>query len=342
MASLKNTQICYLLAFPDPVSESTGPQEKIRGLKDAPYFEPIDIRVRMLGQAEIAAGGVSVNVTRQRYEEHIQVIECHFQLPDGLSLAGIQQREVIEKALTARFVPAAYQESGLFEEYVILLLGRVKSAPDAFVDKNAVALARFIRSQREVFDQEQLTQILSSRVRYSKADLTLVDWEGAVIIAPQGDFQSDIELLKVGNYQLLRYRLLDQTLDKSLNDINRQVRAHPRRLRPGPTRSQIRSIIQHRLDIMLDFEHSEQNLLLIGDWYTAQLYHAIHDEFYLEEWNQTIKRKLDALEDIIETIRENFSLTWQSLMDNAQTIGWLILLVGYFILFYFESGWFTP
>ncbi len=338
--ALKSTDICYLLAFPDPISESAGPPEKIRGLKDAPYFEPIDIRVRVLGQADIEAGGARVHVTRQRYEEHIQIVECRFDIPDGLSLKGIQQREVIEKDLTARFVPAEYQESGMFEEYVILLLKQVRAAPDAFLDRNAAALARFIRSQREVFDTGELQQILSSRVRYSKADLTLVDWEGAVIIAPQGDFQSDIELLKVGNYQLLRYRLLDQTLDDSLREINEQVRATSKRLRPGPTRTQIRSIIQHRLDIMLDFEHCEQNLLMIGDWYTAQLYHAIHDEFYLKEWKETIKSKLDALEDIIGTIRDNFSLSWQLVMDNAQTIGWLILLIGYFILFYLESGWF--
>jgi hypothetical protein len=342
MASLKNTEICYLLAFPDPITEAAGPQEKIRGLKDAPYFEPVDIRVRMLGQAQVEAGGASVSVTRQRYEEHIQILECHFQLPDGLSLAGIQQREIIEKALTARFVPAPYQESGLFEEYVILLVRQVKSAPDAFLDKNAVALARFIRSQREVFDQEQLQQILTSRVRYSRVDLTLVDWEGAVIIAPEGDFQADIELLKVGNYQLLRYRLLDQTLNDSLNEINEQFRASPRRLRAGPTRGQIRRIIQHRLDIMLDFEHSEQNLLLIGDWYTAQLYHAIHDEFYLAEWKEAIKRKLDALEAIIGTIRENFSLTWQSLVDNIQLIGWFLLLIGYIYLYFFDAGWIIP
>ncbi len=342
MPSSKNTEICYLLAFPDPVSEASGPQEKIRGLKDAPYFEPIDIRVRMLGQAEVEAGGVSVSVTRQRYEEHVQLVECRFQIPDGLSLAGIQQREVIEKALTARFVPAEHQESGLFEEYVILLLSHLKSAPDTFIDRNAEALARFIRSQREIFDKEQLEQILTSRVRYSKADLTLVDWEGALIIAPAGDFQSDIELLKVGNYQLLRYRLLDQTLDRSLDEINTQVRANPKRLRPGPSRRQIRDIIQHRLDIMLDFERSEQNLLLIGDWYTAQLYHAIHDEFYIEEWKQAIKGKLDMLEDIIETIRDNFSLSWQSLLDNVQLIGWFLLLIGYIYLYFFDAGWFTP
>ena len=119
--------------------------------------------------------------------------------------------------------------------------------------------------------------------------------------------------------------------------ISRQFRLDPRRFRPGPTRGQIRRIIQHRLDMMLDFEHTEQNLLLIGDWYTAQLYHAIRDEFYLEEWKQAIKDKLENLEGIIQTIQENFSLTWTGLLERVELIGWIVLLIGYFVLFFMEE-----
>lgn len=342
MKNIKNTEICYLLAFPDRVERAPEPPQEIRGLKDAPYFQPVDIRVRTLGHAEVQAGGVQVSVLRQRFDDRIQIADCRFQLPDVLSLEAIQQKEIIERYLAERFVPIEYRNSGMFEEYTILLLVNAKPSPDKFLEKNAAALARFIRSQRETFDKKEIEQILSSRVRYSSTELTLVDWQGAVIIAPNGDFQSDIELLKIGNYQLLRYRRLDESIENSLRDISERFRADPRRaMRLGPSRGEMRRIIQHRLDLMLDFEHTEQNLLLIGDWYTSQLYHVIREEFYLEGWKQTVKEKLDNLQGIVETIRENFSLSWQSLMDSIQTIGWLILLVGYFILFYFESGWFV-
>lgn len=337
MTTLKSAKICYLLAFPDATQKAAEPPQQIRGLKDAPYFQPLDIAVRTLGQAQVEAGGVGISVTRQKYDERIQMVDCRFTLPDVLSAEANQQREAIQKTLTGMLVPREHQESGLYEEYVILLVQENNVLPDEFLKKNAAALARFIRSQREVFDKKQMDEILSSRVRYSKNDLTLVDWEGAVVIAVDGDYQSDIELLKVGNYQLLRYRMVDQTLDDSLRLINEQFRANPRRFLPGPTRGQIRRIVQLRLDMMLDFEHTEQNLLLIGDWYTAQLYHAIRDEFYLEEWKRSIKDKLDNLEDIIHTIQENFSLTWMGLLERVELIGWIVLLIGYFVLFYIEE-----
>jgi len=331
-------QICYLLCFPDPVEKSSEPLEQIRGLKDAPYFQPVDISVRTLGQAQVQAGGETVQVARQRYDDRIQVIECRFPLADVLNPASIQKRESVEDDLLLQLIPGKFLESGLFEEYIVLMVDSI-STSDEFVESNAPRLAHFIRTQREELDDAEIENILSSRVRYSKDDLTIVDWDGAIILAPDGDFQSDLELLKVGNYQLLRYRMLDQSVENSLRDIATQFRNDPRHaLRPGPTRWRIRRIVQHRLEVMLDFEHTDQNLLLIGDWYTAKLYEVIRDELYLDNWKEAVRTKLDNMESIIATIQENFSLTWSGLMGQVELVGWIILLIGYFVLFFFDAG----
>lgn len=336
MPSAKKAEICYLLAFPDP-TRGAEPKEQISGLKDAPYFQPVDIDVRTLGQIEVLAGGVQVSVLRQRYDNRIQVVDCRFQMADFLSAATIQQREVIKQALRERFVPLEHLASGMFEEYVILLLTKAPPSPEKYIEKHAAQIGRFIRSQREVLDQRELEQILSSRIHYSAQDLTLVDWEGAVIIAANGDFQSDIELLKIGNYQLLRYRMLDQSIEDLLDRINEAFFINRRR--PRPTRGAIRDIVQHRLEMMLDFERTEQNLLLIGDWYTAKLYTAIRDEFYLEEWKNAIRSKLDNLEGIVQIIQENFTLSFETLMDRLQMLGWVLLLIGYLYLYALDAGW---
>jgi hypothetical protein len=213
------------------------------------------------------------------------------------------------------------------------------STANVFVASNTRRLAHFLRTQREELDEAEIEEILSSRVRYSKDDLTIVDWDGAIIIAPDGDFQSDIELLKVGNYQLLRYRMLDQSVEASLREIAMQFRDNPRRaLRSGPTRGRIQRIVQLRLEVMLDFEHTDQNLLLIGDWYTAKLYEAIREELYLDHWKEAVQTKLGNMESIIGTIQENFSLSWSGLMGQVELVGWIILLIGYFVLFFMDAG----
>jgi len=333
-----NAELCYILCFPDKVEETSEPPGQIRDLKDAPYFQPVDVSVSKLEQVEIFAGGDLVKVFRQRYDNRVQVVECRYQLPDILDKAAIQKRAHIENELLKKLVPTRHLESGMFEEYMVLVPQGV-TGTEKFIDRHARELAHFIRPQRETFDAGEIDEILASRVRYSKDDLTLVDWGGAIIIAPAGDFQSDIELLKIGNYQLLRYRLLDQNIENSLRTIAEQFRVDPHRtLRPGPTRRQIRQIVGSRLELMLDFEHTEQNLLLIGDWYTAKLYEVIRSELYLNNWKDAVHDKLDNLESIVGTIRENFSLSWSELLGQVELAGWLILLIGYFILFFMEAG----
>jgi len=332
MCVLEQTEICYLLAFPD-LSNTPAPVEQVKGLKNAPYFQPVDIGLHVLGQEALNLDGIPITLVRQRYDERVQIIECRFKLAEVLSEAAILKRQKIEAVLQERLIPEQYRANGLFEVYIVLLIQDRLGVPNEFIDANAEDLARFIRSQSETLDESVIQDIFSSRIRYSKDDLTMVDWEAALIFAPGGDFQSDVELLKIGNYQLLRYRMLSQSVDDILHVINADFK-RGRRSPWSPAQGTLREIVNHRLELMLDFEHNEQNLLLIGDWYTAKLYHLISDEFYLKHWIEAVQAKLDNLENIVTTIQENFSLSWRGLMENVQLAGWLILLVGYFILYF--------
>ncbi len=328
-------EICYLIAFPDS-APTAQPAEQIKGLKDAPYFQPIDIDLVTLGDETLVIEGYAVSTLRQRYDGRVQMVECHFDLKDPFATSVLPERIKIQNALQSRYVPEGVRKSGLFEEYTILLVHEVKTTPDKWVAKNDLTIANFIRSQREVFDKEEVNEILESRTRYSANELTLVDWEGAVIIAPNADYQSDIALLKIGNYQLLRYRMLDQSIEEMLDKINERFFQAKR---PRATRGLVRQIAEHRLEVMLDFERAEQNLLLIGDWYTAKLYEAIQNELYLKDWKESVRAKLDNLESIVETIQDNFSLSWEALMDRLQLLGWVLLLVGYIYLYFLDAGW---
>lgn len=328
-------EICYLIAFPDS-APTAQPAEQIKGLKDAPYFQPIDIDLVTLGTETLVIEGYAISAVRQRYDGRVQMVECRFDLSDPFAPSVLSSRSKIQSALQSRYIPEGLRKNGMFEEYTILLVQEVESTPDHWIVKNALAIANFIRSQREVFDKEEVNEILESRTRYSAIELTLVDWEGAVIVAPNADYQSDIALLKIGNYQLLRYRMLDQSIEEMLDKINERFFQTKR---PRATRGLVRQIAEHRLEVMLDFERAEQNLLLIGDWYTAKLYEAIQNELYLKDWKESVRAKLDNLENIVETIQDNFSLSWETLMDRLEMLGWVLLLVGYIYLYFLDAGW---
>lgn len=330
-------EICYLIAFPDAVDGIPTSAERLDNLKNAPYFQAVDIDITSISEETVIIEGHAINVTRRIYDERVQMLECRFILKDPFAVSVLQDRERIENALKSRYIPAEYRGNGLYEEYTILLVQDAKPTPDKWIEKNALAISKFIRSQREVFDKTEMGEILSSRTRYSTDDLTLVDWEGAVIIAPAADFQSDITLLKIGNYQLLRYRMLDRSIEDMLDKLNEAF--FKNRRRPRATRGMIRQIAEHRLEVMLDFERAEQYMLLIGDWYTSKLYEAIQAEFYLKDWKESVRSKLDNLENIVETIKDNFSMSWENILEKVQLYLWLILLIGYLYLYFLDAGW---
>ncbi len=329
-------EICYLIAFPDADDGKAPIPETFKGLKDAPYFQPIDIDLVTLGEETVLIEEHAVQVMRQRYDGRVQMVECHFELKDPFAATVLQERAKIQSALESKFIPTPYRQSGLYEEYSVLLVQEANPTPDKWIEKNSRALAKFIRSQREVFDKEELNEILASRTRYSAMELTLVDWEGAVIIAPNADYQSDIALLKIGNYQLLRYRMLDESIEIMLDKISATFFENKRR--PRPTRGVIHKIAEHKLEVMIDFERAEQNLLLIGDWYTAKLYEAIQKELYLKDWKENLKNKLDNLEGIVETIKDNFSLSLETVWARIEMFAWALMLIGYMYLTFVDLG----
>ncbi len=331
-------QTCYLLVTPftESVKMLVAP-EPVR-LRDAPYFAPVDVDVRPLDATTLHIEGVRVEVRRAVYDDLAVVAECTFPLADTLGDESQLRKDLIQIELRRQLLAAQANVGNMYEEYAILLIGKLEMIPDEFLERNGQALARFIRSQRDEFSASEIGSILMSRARYSEREVTVVDWEGGIIFSPEGDFQSDVDLLKIGNYQLLRYRLLDQTIERNLETVDRHLHEGARRtLFPRRPKSMLRQVVEQRLAVMLDFEKINQGLLLIGDWYTAKLYRIIYDEFYLDEWAAVIKDKLENLESIIQVIQDNFSFSWSRFLEMVQIAGWLLLLLGYFVLFYLDT-----
>lgn len=119
MSVINKAEICYILAFPDPAHSTMESKEQIRGLKDSPYFRPIDIDLPTLGEEMILIEGYAISAMRQRYDGHVQMIECRFGPRDPFAESVLQERTKIQGALQSRYIPVPHRQSGLFEEYTI-------------------------------------------------------------------------------------------------------------------------------------------------------------------------------------------------------------------------------
>lgn len=340
-------QISFLLFYPiaEPVFAefTTYPQ----ALKRTPYFQPVDLNIQMISAEAVQLEGVHISLQPQIYEETIYAVDCRFPIPHYVDTNAIELVNRIKTGLTELLVPEAVRATEMWEEYTVLLLDSHQQLPDDFVNQNGRILARFLRAQSDLFTPAEEHSILSSRLQYSEQDLIVVDWSGGLMISPEDDYQSEIEVLKIGTYQLLRYRMLDKRIDDRLGFIRvlfarQNGRRRDRDWFGRQSRQTLKQIINERLTLLLDFERVDQDLLTIGDWYTAQLYRMIIDEFYLDEWRHNVKTKLENLASIVQAVQDNFTVSWSYFLDIVQLVGWIVLLVGYFVLFYFDTLAYLP
>lgn len=329
------SEICYLLFLPYQSSAARGAVSAISSPKDAPYFFELGIEVRTSwGAREIVAADTPVRIRLQVLDELVWVIECRYRLASSVGSETIAKKDAIHQDIQKQLRDELDIEDELMEQFTIVLKDKDEMEPDEFVDKHSVALVAFLRSLKREVSQKDSVEVLTSRVRFSTAELTLVDWSGALIIAENGDFESDIDLFKVGKFQLFRYRLLDRQLQEMLQQIRSEITSRRKKWFRRSSSRTLKEIIQKRLEILLDFEEIDQSLLMIGDWYSAQLYTLIFERFSLDEWKQIIESKLSSLESIHAAVEENLRFSWMRSIDFIVYWGWVVLMVAYFIDLY--------
>lgn len=327
-------KLVYFLLFPFN-KNFDGDKVQLRGLPKGPYFLDLDISIQNLNKKEIEIDGVKILQTSSIYDESVMLFQFVYEIGENLTEDLLAIKSKINQKIRHVILTEFNQNEALVEEYSTLLIAR-KDKLREYVDKNKFILARFIRSVNKKIGIEDANEILQSKVAYSNEDLAIVDWEGAVVIDGDNDFESQLELLRIGNYQLLRYRLLDQKVEESLEHV-RDVVGNKKKKFVGS--SLVKNTIENKLSLLLDFDKVDQSLLLVGDWYSAKLYKIIMEEFYIDDWRNLVKNKLDNLEAIDATARENIVFTWDRVLDLISVIGWALLLVGYFYLYFKDAGY---
>ena len=226
------------------------------------------------------------------------------------------------------------------EEYSVYCVSDYQGDPENTISEHKDSIAGLLKTERIPLDEEEINSTLKFNIKYSKDDLTIVDWDGAFVFDPRGDFASNIELFEIANLQLLKLRILEHELEERMEKAARLLQKTTARkipwLKSREIRHSLREIIQIRTESIQEFAATERNINLIGDWYSARLFDLITKKLHLEAWKTNINKTLDALEDIYSMISENFSMSFSTTLELIIAFGWFFLLVGYFSLFFLE------
>ena len=305
-----------------------------------PYYEYSIPKQQAIGEQTEEVLGRKVKFLIRGYPPENVLVEAAVEISDIFSDDAFNFREELIDA--CHKIAKKYGGNTAFsEEYSIALVTGYKGDPEQFLTKRQ-KIAAFLKSEKEPLDEKEIEYTLSKQIKYANNDLVIVDWDGAFVFDTTGQIDDVIDLFQTANLQLLRYRVLDEELDDRLRKVTRFGRAADTKifLRRELTKA-FKEVIEVRSEAIADFEATDRDIKLIGDWYSARLYDLISKKFKLEEWRKSIQDKLESLEDIYNIVAENFSVSRTHLLELVQIILFFVLQAGWFALIILEFIYFT-
>ena len=162
---------------------------------------------------------------------------------------------------------------------------------------NETDLAQILRAERTPLSDQEVADAVSCRISYGQEDAAIIDWHSTILFGQEMD---DVRaVLEFANVELLEMRILDEQLDRTLDEGYEALSRKPRLLSPpGSHEKDVTHIAQLQVDSALIFERVTNTLKLLGDQYLARVYRLVSQRFHLGAWDASILRKLQTLESI--------------------------------------------
>jgi hypothetical protein len=213
--------------------------------------------------------------------------------------------------------------SELMEDYVVFQIADWDAPcplPDLLA-RHGETIARILRAETGALSQEETQDALSARIAYGPDDLTLIDWNAALIIDP--DAEDVRAVLEFANAELLEMRFLDRQLDVALDQAYDVLSARRWRAFRSPVAwgTDLRRVGQMQVDAAILYERVTNALKLLGDQYLARLYQHASQRFHLRDWNASILRKLDTIESIYRKIHDRAATL------RMEVLEWIIIIL---------------
>ncbi len=245
------------------------------------------------------------------------------ELYDNETLLAESRLRVEELLLVIGDAAKMPHAAAVVEDYVVFHIESFAQSVDlkGFCATHARQIAQILRAERQPLSDQEVEDASTARLSYGRDDVTIVDWNAALVIDRDGD---DVRaVLEFANVELLELRYVDQKLDRALDQayerLSGRAASLPRLF--GYYGADLRRVAELQVDNATLFEGVNNTLKLLGDQYLARVYRTVNRRFHLNEWDESILRKLQTLESIYEKISD------QASNRRMEVLEWVIIFL---------------
>jgi hypothetical protein len=286
-------------------------------------------------------GGVEINLQGQRTQVELDISLWHF---GGMSLCfhvpipmDTSWEQLVQLAswldrdteieMVARSKARDFQQEikstipvlndwASFEDYVIYFLQEVEgiesSAMELFEKADVPAL--ILAEPKEKLSEMMKKSIRDYATQYSKDDLSVIDWNSALVVEPSGSMDLPM-VLEFANSQLLEMRFYDDLLDEKLDALYKSTVGKKPGILSDIYSHHAQEAGQIYLEIAEVVENVQNSLKVVGDFYLATVFRTATVRFRFADWQKSIDEKLSNLAEVSKLLHSRVAESRSHLLE---------------------------
>jgi hypothetical protein len=186
------------------------------------------------------------------------------------------------------------------EAYTVFCFTDLGGAPDAnawLAEHRREVAGLLTETEPTALSDSQVAEVLRVQRSFEKTDLTVIDWDAALVVDLAGYVDDVLYALELANLQLEEFRVMDKRLDGYLDRAYDEFeRSRPPLL--GSLSITLRNLRRFRVDVTKLTDEVTNITKFFGDWHLARVYLGARERFYIDHWSASVERRLKHLDEL--------------------------------------------
>lgn len=255
------------------------------------------------------------------------LIELAQNLEEGSEIDRLAEQQCRE--ITKTIFPALKKPSNWkgFEDYIVYFLEEFENNLSVDVFKNKVDFTALMLAENQVRLSEEMKKSSAEAIyQYGENDLTIIDWNSAIVIEPSGT--RDIpDILEFALTHLMEMRYYDDLLDIKLGSLYDDIQIKRHSIWVSKYDNLYKEASSRYIEFIEFLERVENSLKVVGDFYLAKLYRGATTQFRLKDWQESVTRKMNILAQVSNLLQGEMNVRRSHLLEIT-----IVLLIAYEII----------
>ena len=212
-----------------------------------------------------------------------------------------------------------------FEDYVIFFFEVISGIEKTgeLIEKVDIPRLLIAETNNNLSERSRRAIMENSTFQYTNADLTIIDWNSAIVIEPSG-LKEVPEVIEFALTHMMEMRYYDALLDQKLTTLYDSIEESRGKFFSNRFTHLSREASSRYIEFSEFIERVDNSFKVLGDFYLAKIFRASGEKFRIPEWEVNITRKINLFSNLSELLQGEI---------NVNRSLWLEITVVVLILF---------